>query len=184
MSAFKDPATRGLVVDCHNITRGQAWTWLRGAIESDLETARNLPVCDSCVKWYAQPATTQWVALGVWPKSEYVTIKGVASAMAANELRTVAGSESIPLPTGIPTNAAPTKTRTVRGRTLSVGDVVGLPNRCNFRKSSDTSTTPHFMADPSDLTQLEVLDFSENNWVKVKDLSSGTVGWFGPVCWR
>lgn len=102
MSTFQDPATRDLILGCTGMSRTEAWAWLRGAIEPDLETARGLPVCARCVKWYQQPATTHWVALGLWPKSEHVTITPVATAMAANELTKTVGSERIPLPSGMP----------------------------------------------------------------------------------
>lgn len=103
MRTFGDSATRDLVLGCKEVSRTEAWTWLRAAIEPDLEKARRLPVCEHCVKWYQQPATTHWVVLGLWPKSEHVTITPVATAMSANELTTVVGSERIPLPKGPPT---------------------------------------------------------------------------------
>lgn len=185
MQAFQDPDTRNLILGCGgSVAREQAWTWLRQSIQPDLELARSLPVCEGCVKWYQQPATTHWVALGLWPKSEFVTITPVATAVDAGEVETVrGGSQRIPTPTAAPAPpVASAETRVIRGRTITTDTDVKLPNACNFRKSDDTSLDPHFFASKN--RPLHVLGFSENGWVKVRDTETGKVGFFGPVCWR
>ena len=65
-----------------------AYGWMRGAIEGDLEKARQVMISDpSKTEFYSPPAVTNRVANGLVESSKFVSIKVVATAVDASEVQ-------------------------------------------------------------------------------------------------